>query len=229
MTDVPNITVDAVGLTTGTYWEWATGQPRWRHRQASVVDLDPCPAYPHDIDLVRTTITAVARLVPPIWNIEVFVADREEVGRSNGHSNVTSDGGYHRTGGDGVKTWVKGPNVGLIFLSGKRVPPHPAMTRYLVGHEYGHHVQWMLSERLGYHHVHDDQMLLDYAALRGLPGNPLHGYPGGWHHAVAEVFACDFRTIVTGIEDGYWPHPGVDRPDDTVVAWWTASLAALNP
>ena len=53
----------------------------------------------------------------------LYIANREEVARSNGHSNIIEGGHYE---GD---EWVIDPRRGLIMLSGKRVPPHPAMTK----------------------------------------------------------------------------------------------------
>ena len=55
--------------------------------------------------------------------------------------------------------------IGLICLAGKRIPPHPAMTRYLMGHEYGHGVFYHLARLRGFEQDSEGLRKL-YQALR---------------------------------------------------------------
>lgn len=200
-------------------WAFDDNCPKWRHQpHGSVTTFDPFPAYPHDMDVVRETAAHVARMFPPLWDVDLVVADREFTSRCNAHA------GFHQSGHYEAEKWVKDPPVGLIILSGKRIPPHPAVSRYLVGHEYGHNVQNMLEIAGGGKHGHEDKVLTEYAQMRGMALPIHHGSGGSWHDSAAEVFACDFRVVVCDVETSYWPHPGIPHPhqlDVDLSAWWT--------
>jgi len=218
--DTPGITVHKLAIIDEAQWSFREREPRWGDGT-----WDPFPAYPHDLAVAIEAAAHVQRYCPPLWHVEMYLADREETGRSNGYSNVNQP--QHRND-DG--TWVKDPPVGLIVLSGKRIPPHPAMTRYLVAHEYGHNLAWMLGHVRGAN-LYDDDLMQDYAAMRALPPDGVHHGSGGrWHDSLHEVFACDFRIHVAGVEPEFWPHPGIARPErvDQLDAWWQQALADLD-
>src|SRR5205823_804865 len=117
--------------------------------------------------------------------------------------------------------------IGSIYLSAKRIPIHPAMTRYLVAHEYGHVVEEWLNERLG-NKLHDDTLIGFYRQLRSLDKPRAYG-AGEWHRTPGEVFANDFRVLVCGVEPEFWPHPGIERPETsyTIRGWWDAQRKAV--
>lgn len=221
-----SIIVRKLNVMRDAEWSFRDSVPRWRHRMHGITaTFDPFPAYTHDVEVVQAAADYVVECCPPAWDVELYVADREEVGRSNGFSHVDEGGHYE---GD---EYVKDPPVGLIMLSGKRVPPHPAVTRYLVAHEYGHNVEWMINVARGVKHTHDEQLVKEYARMRGLGKKTLHHGSGGrWHDGVHEIFACDFRLVVCGVEPDYWPHPGVPRPEavPAVEGWWSEALASLG-
>lgn len=199
--------------------------PPQRHGYTSA--FDPFPAYPHDLGHVRAAAAAASvSRCPPLWDVDVYVADREEISRSNGHSNVHEGGHYE---GD---DWVKDTPSGMIMMGGKRIPPHPAMTRHLIGHEYGHNVAYMLNSLRGdcKHVASADPLYRDYATARGLPGSSVHHGEGGtWHDSACEIFACDFRVMVLRAETEYWPHPGITRPEEVPALWewWSNALERL--
>lgn len=215
---VPEISVHELQVMTEAEWSFRDNAPKWRWRDyRSVGTFDPFPAYPHNFDDVVEAAGYVQDCCTPRWNVELFVADREEAGRSNGFSTVRESGRYV---GD---EYVKDPLTGLIVLSGKRVPPHPAVTRYLVAHEYGHNVQWMVSNLKGMTTVHDTSWMDEYVEVRGLgPEHRHHGSGGRWHDGIDEIFACDFRILVCEVEPDYWPHPGITYPTilPRLVDWW---------
>lgn len=220
---MPELTVHPLDVMTTAHWDWESPNPQWRHPKYPYYfssKFDPFPAYRHDMDAVRETVERVQQACPPKWPVELYVADREETSRTNGWSS-----GRLRTD-DG-----KDDALGVIMLAGKRIPPHPGMARYLVGHEYGHHISYMLTMARGGKHLHDDEWMKGYAALRGLPeGAYHHGNGGTWHNSVHEVFACDFRTMVCKVELDYWPHPGVphSRQVPELVGWWAQALTDLK-
>jgi hypothetical protein len=215
-----------VDLMTDGHWSFrdAPSVVTYAPRGYGSGTFDPFPAYPHRAGDVEDAARAVAQAFPPLWDIDLYSMNREEIGRSNGYSNLRETGHWDENG-----EYVKDPVTGVIVLSGKRIPPHPAVTRYLVAHEYGHNVEYMLNRPLGgAESNNDDTLLHQYAELRGLPPESVHQGSGGrWHNAAAEIFACDFRILVCGIEVEYWPHPDVQQPTSIrgLSEWWAKATA----
>lgn len=209
-------------------WQFRDSTLTWRppHKFGATVTFDPFPGYPHDPAVAVDTTQHVEQCFPPLWDVNCYLADREEVSRSNGHSNIHGNSEYV----DGE--WVQKIPTGMILMSGKRIPPHPALTRYLVAHEYGHNVEWMLAYlREGPKHLHSNDVVSAYAKMRGLPEDAVHHGEGStWHDSATEIFACDFRVIVCDVETGFWPHPGIPQPHEVPAlnAWWAEALADVN-
>lgn len=204
-------------------WSFNDSKPRWRHgMHGSVATFDPFPAYSHDVGEVRKAVDHVLNRWKPSWHVDLYSADREAEGRSNGFSNVHGSGHYESG------EWVKDEPTGLIMLSGKRIPPHPAVTRYLVAHEYGHNVEWMLNAQRGANYANDNTLINAYAEMRGLD-SPVHDGEGGtWHDSAAEVFACDFRIVICQVEAEFWPHHGIPRPEEVPAVWHWWNQAAID-
>jgi hypothetical protein len=223
---VRDIIVRDLDVMAEANWSFRTSAPQWQHQvHGSMGTFDPFPCYPHQRDVVEEAAAAVTKACPPLWNVELFIADREETGRSNGYSSV--DAGRRYVDGE----WVQGDPIGLIMLSGKRIPPHPALTRYLVAHEYGHNVEWMLNRVRGEKSLTGGDLPKEYAEVRGLGAEHMHDGSGGrWHDSVHEILACDFRILVCEVEAGYWPHPGVPHPSGigAIRTWWADQMEALS-
>lgn len=228
---MPELTIHQLDVPDAGTWSFKDSSLSCRHPKHSFIGrFDPFPAYPHDAGVAADAAKKAAQICPPLYDIEIYLPNREEVGRTNGYSTNC----YPRTFVDGE--WVTGLPLGLIVMSGKRIPPHPAMTRYLVGHEYGHHVCWMLGKLRGAGHLQDDSFLPQYAQARGLDVDLVRhdGAGGTWHTSIGEIFACDFRILILGVEPEYWPHPGIARPHTVqgLADWWTAAhddLRAAEP
>lgn len=221
---MPAISVHELDVMSESTWSFRDNAPHWQHKVHGRSGLfDPFPAYAHDRSEVADAAYFVSGCCPPLWNVELYIANREEAGRCNGYSDI-----HQPTRCNTAGIWVVDKPVGVIVLSGKRVPPHPAMTRYLVAHEYGHHIEWMIGKARGQQSFHDFQFVSEYAKMRGLPDSSVHHGEGGtWHDSAKEIFACDFRIFVCGVEEDYWPHPGVPQPKEVrdLSEWW---LDALN-
>lgn len=97
------------------------------------VRVDPFPAYAHDMDLVGIEAVRVARSFPLKEPIRIVTLDREFLERTNGWTDIEPN--YDSS--EKPRPWAA-----TIVLSGKRIPIHPAMTRYLVSHEYGPRGRW---------------------------------------------------------------------------------------
>lgn len=223
---MPEFRVEPLDLTEVGEWSFRDSSLRWTHKACSST-FDPFPAYAHDATIVRTTAEYAAEICPPLYSVEIYLPNREETSRTNGYSTNTYVREYDESGECVTKT-----PLGLIVLSGKRIPPHPAMAKYLVGHEYGHHICWMLGCLRNDKHLQDDSWLPEYAQLRGLPVDEVwhHDAGGNWHNSISEIFACDFRILVLGIEPNYWPHPGIPHPNtvEGLDAWWVGTFNELR-
>ena len=223
---MPELLVEPLDLATDGVWSFPDSTLRWPSKFCSSV-FDPFPAYPHDLSHAQAIAAHAAEILPPLYDIEIRLPNREETGRTNGFSANT----YVREYAENGECVSKTPR-GLIVMSAKRIPPHPAMTRYLVGHEYGHHICWMLGSVRGASHLQDDSYLPDYAKMRGLDVDQVrhHGTGGNWHASISEIFACDFRILILGIESEYWPHPGIPHPDtvENLNAWWLDAYNELR-
>ncbi len=223
---MPDVTIHELDVMREANWSFRRSEPVvHRAPYSSSGAFDPFPAYAHERRPVADAVAHVIERCPPLWNVDIFLADREEAGRSNGYSDIAEPQHYDEADG----CWVRDTPAGLIMMSGKRVPPHPAMSRYLVAHEYGHHVEWFLEHARG-HRLRSGAIVAGYAKMRGL-ASVHHGSGGRWHDSVDEVFACDFRIVVCDVETEFWPHPGIPRPEDCrapVRDWWADALDAMT-
>ena len=165
--------------------------------------VDPFPCYPHDRGLVADTAARVEELFPVDDQVDYFLTEFEELGRTNGYSDKTDV--YDKASGKYVR-WEP-----TVILVGKRIPPHPGMTRYLVAHEYGHVVQWWV-EKIRKIDSNKETTDLDLEYMRLRPGSHNEYGGGKWHENVGELLANDFRVLVCGIEEDFWPHPGFPHP-----------------
>lgn len=203
-----------VDLSGGIVWPFR-GEPHVRVPGGQQITVDPFPGYAHDRALVEECFEAVQRAFPIAHPPMVYLLDREPPARTNGWAEPDSE--YDRD----AERWH--PSPGRIVLAGKRIPLHPAMTRYLVAHEYGHHVEWELAWRRTKPEIEYDALRAEYLDLRGLDPDHLHATGGTWHKSVVDVFADDFRVLVARAEREFWPHPGIARPETcpAVLEWWS--------
>jgi hypothetical protein len=182
-------------------WDWEGSNPSYNTvtpncRYGSSTKFDPFPCYSHNKELVLKTAELVEKRFRVGFDVFYFIFPYEPVSRTNGqaHKNTTTYADNEK----GVKeSWE-----GVIELHGKRIPPHPAMTRYLVAHEYGHIVDYWICRCRGLNHNGFDE---EYAKMRGIENNQKYG-GRRWHSNIGEVIANDFRIAVCDVESEFWPH-----------------------
>ena len=186
---------------------------------AAPISVDPFPCYAHSADLVADCAMKIEEKFPMGFEPRYFLLSHEDVARTNGQANRITL--YNGSG------YGPDPYEPYIVLSGKRIPPHPAMTRYLVAHEYGHLVQWWIERKRGIKDAHPSTVFdREYAILRGVDLNT--GYGGGrWHANIGELIANDFRILVGGVEPEFWPHPGFEYPTNVpqLQEFWNEMVA----
>lgn len=199
---------------TETRWRFDSGElfiayGRYEER------VDPFPAYRHRLDLVGEVLGACVRAARMPHPVTVWLPDREALSRTNGWTTYDA-----WTDEEGAPSWEH-----HIVLSGKRIPIHPAVTRYVVPHEYAHAL-W-LEHAARYNGFSRDELARQYAELRGVSDH--HASGGRWHDAVEEIAACDFRILILGAETGYWPHHGTAFPrhGDACERWWRDRIAEV--
>lgn len=195
-------------------WGFDGGGPRLAVK-GRYEEVDPFPCYHHDLKLVEDTLEIAKKAFPidPARGPKVSVLAYDTKGHVNGWANVGYD--YSERDEDGNYAWRL-----EIAMMGKRTPIHPAMTRFIMAHEYGHSIEDVLEKKLFGPNVLDP-LRTEYAALRGVEANNDYG-SRNWHTNTGEIFADDFRILLAKVEVEHWPHPGVERPENVpaVKKWW---------
>lgn len=199
------------------HWPWSS-EPRYK-AGATYTTVDPFPCYAHNTADVEETLRLVEKACPLPLPPTVYILSHESPSRTNGWCESKTEWS------DEEDAWVPAP--AQIVLAGKRIPPHPAVTRYLVSHEYGHAVEYALLTARGVEQ-YDETIRDEYAELRGIEKPD---YYGGrtWHACPGELIANDFRCLVAKVETEFWPHAGFAHPATmpAVQQWWDAALGEL--
>jgi hypothetical protein len=202
-------------LKSDLYWSFNGNNASFNLGQTTE-QVDPFPAYAHNFDLVEKEADRVFKCFPITWPVTLYNLPYEFLGRTNAYTQASSFDYSKKLEDvpDGQEQYSRTP---FIVFSGKRIPIMPAMTRYLVAHEYGHVIEDWVAKQCG---IRDTELLEEYRKLRKLDKDPI-SYGGGWHKTVGEIFANDFRIIITKAETEFWPHE-CSRPESVpkVVNWW---------
>lgn len=190
--------------------------------------VDPFPCYSHDRDVLEDTIKRVEESfrLPPPFSPSWYVLEFDGKPQVNGSASRQFD--YWSKRAQKLKKEREtigslSANLpewhGYLILYGKRTPIHPAMTEYVVAHEYGHIVDYYIERMAG--HEPDRQLGdKDYAKLRNMKNDQSYGGKK-WHKNIGEVIANDFRILIAGIQPEYWPHD-YSRPIEgtELHKWW---------
>jgi hypothetical protein len=196
-------------------WSFEQDVPRYI-ANGHDVKVDAFPAYPHNIALVESILKSVSKKFPIDWPVTLYVLSNEVLERTNAYAQGQAFN-YNKKFDEANDHDEWYPREPYIVFSGKRIPILPAMTKYLVPHEYGHIVEdWIAYKQ----NRRDYDLLKEYAEIRKLEPNP-KSYGGGWHLDHGEIFANDFRILICKSTPDFWPHL-VPRPEDcpAIVKWW---------
>jgi hypothetical protein len=205
--------------------------------------VDPYPAYPHNLGLVRELALKCNDVFPlPDARLGLWLFSHDFADRINGMT--FEDTIYYREDGtdwneeylsyDGSGKMVEMHGQAItIVLAGKRIPIMPAMTKYLVTHEYGHAVFNYVTRRFGYKDHEKNKLEEKYMEIRGVTKYEKKYRGGHWHEAPGEIIANDFRYLFTRQQTDFWPH---DCPEPSwhspIGEWWikAARIAGnINP
>jgi hypothetical protein len=198
------------------------GAPRIQMETWSSVNMDPFPSYAHPMPYTEECIKRVIAAFPLPFSVSWYLPKFEAIDRFNGCCWVETGWDEDKMKKDANGKNLYAPKKAHIVLSGKRIPPMPAMTRYLTAHEYGHAVEDYIAHRMS---MTDTDLKKAYAKLRGLPEDDGKYVGRNWHRTVGEIFANDFRLLVVGAEPEFWPHDCA-RPEESyaMIGWWKQAV-----
>lgn len=162
------------------------------------VNFDPFPCYFHDKHLVESQIKRNEEIVSVPFKPDYFVFPFECGSRTNGCA--CRNPNYRKE--EDNKEAAMYP---YILLYGKRIPIHPAMTRYLVAHEYGHVIHYNLEEAMKIKDGDDDFEKFYAKEIREIEYNKKYGALN-WHSNIGEIIAEDIRAGILQVEREFWPH-----------------------
>src|ERR1051325_3909373 len=122
-------------------WGFNSNHPSFRYeisdgKYIHESEFDPFPCYSHDTSLIETLSNNVFLKFPIHFDVYYCLFAYEPIQRTNGQAS------YKSIYDEKLKVNDRYPFIGIISLFGKRIPLMPAMSRYLVGHEYGHIVDY---------------------------------------------------------------------------------------
>jgi hypothetical protein len=188
----------------------------------TTVNMDPFPCYAHPTERVQQLVDLVVAKFPIGMDVHFYMPAYDSTARFNGCCWVNQDYSDQTSVKLENGDTLYAPKTAHILLAGKVIPLHPAMTRYLVPHEYGHAVEDWVAWR---QRKRDKDLLVEYAKLRGLEPDQGKYVARNWHKTVGEIFANDFRIIVCGLEPEFWPHE-CERPEKNygVIGFWQEAL-----
>lgn len=184
------------------------GSPRHKIKQLgsgyfSNIEVDPFPCNTHNADILRTKIDEIEKLFPIGTLLQWISLPHEVVERVNAWAQSNQIWGDH----DEIKK--KHRLDASIVFSGKRANIHPAMTKFLVAHEYGHAVDSWINSIMKEEENNRDENLFHkkYAEMRGLEWKSDEDYGGGnYHDTIVEIIADDFRIVVGKTDPDFYQH-----------------------
>lgn len=161
--------------------------------------FDPFPCYSHNRELVIELAQMAESLFPIKFKPYYFLLPNDTSGRTNGWADRNNNWDDNEKNGEqsGFR-----PN---ITLAGKVIPLHPAMTKYLLAHEYSHCVDYWIQYKMGIKDDHVSQFDKDYANLRDIECCDEYGGLR-WHKNIGEIIANDIRICIFNAEIDFWPH-----------------------
>jgi hypothetical protein len=190
-----------------------TPNAEWGHR----VEVDPHPCHAHSEKLVKELAAKVPDIIQIEYHATAFLLSHECVGRSNGQASENRV----------YKKLKPNPLDFVIVLHGKRIPLHPAMTRYLFFHEAAHCIDYYICNKLG---LKDSGLDEDYAKFRDIPYSTKYGSMY-WPTATGEIIANDIRVALFNAELEFWPHP-VAHPNEFGIEkirdFWLSKVKEAN-
>lgn len=175
------------------------------------VKIDPFPCYYNDLKLVETVSMVMNEWFPIKFKTKIAVLSNEFISRVNGEATKLSV--YKDDKLEGFDP--------IVILSGKRIPIHPALTRYLVSHEFGHIIDYYITYLMNLEEKQEENLESfrnKYAKFRGVDNKEDYSSQN-WVSNIGEIIANDCR-IWAGIETEFWPHT-VSYPDSRVFNYWS--------
>lgn len=202
------------------------GNPHFSHKApygwGRNIEIDPFPTTVTDVKIVEERVPVIESKFPIGTILQWVILPHEVMERSNAWANY--DYLYCDNTEEGSLIQKKHKMTGLVVFSGKRGNIHPAMTRFLVAHEYGHQVDYWINALMKAEEDSRDEDLFHkrYAEVRGLEFKDDTNYGGGnYHDSLVEIIADDFRIVMGETDPDFYQHSCVNPLDcPSIIQYW---------
>lgn len=179
-------------------WTW-DNEAVYPLKNYSKAKVDPHNAQPHNIHRVSEKLYALQEATVNV-DVTYYVLHHELEVRCNAYA-------------EQVTNWALSKPEFQVVMSAKRTPIPYNMTDYLVAHEYGHIMDYTISNQLG---IECEEFRKIYARVRGADPSIK-----GWINTATEVIADDFRILCGQEQLEFWPHTDVEYPSSSgIYDWW---------
>lgn len=200
-------------------WDFCGEHPYYRVNKLSSdfyedIKIDPFPCTSHNMEIIKKEVEVVERHFPIGSLLQWIIIPHEFISRSNAYASYEEIWRDERKEKNKLDAW--------IVFCGKRTNIHPAMTKFLVSHEYGHQVDYWITHCMMEEEKSNDRDIFrkKWAEVRGIEWSNDEGYGAGrYHNSITEMIADEFRVVVMDRDTDFWQHD-VYKPDSKGKDFW---------
>lgn len=194
------------------------GHPRYNynyefHKYTRSIIVDPFPCTMHDPKLLAEEVEIIEDKFPIGSFLRWIILPHEVESRVNAWAQkdfIYTDDSEEQ---EALKKRHK-LDCAIVF-SGKRSNIHPAMTKFLVAHEYGHIVDHWITACMKEELDSRDDRLFEktWCEFRSVKWKDDNDYGGGrYRNSITEMIADEFRIVIGRVDIDIWQHDSIEHP-----------------